>query len=139
MNPGDLLPFPSAYSLSPLPHLHERVILDPSKPSGVRVLGRSMFMLAAGWLAAMAWLWIDALHEPGVSQHLLAIGSIVPALAPALLMALVGYGFGRRLGRAPYSELEWREWRHAFWWSVVPNLLLLSTAWVIISGSNSEF
>jgi hypothetical protein len=130
--PGELLPFPP-YLLSSLPHLHERVILDPSKPSGVRVLGRSMFMVAAGWLVAIAWLWAAALQVPGPLH--LALGSIAPALAPALLMALVGYAFRRRLGRAPYSELEWREWRHAFGWSIVPNALLLSTAWVIISNA----
>jgi hypothetical protein len=53
-------------------------------------------------------------------------------IGPALAMTLVGCLFARCVGRAPYRELEWREWRHAIWWSIVPNTLLLSTAWMLI-------
>lgn len=131
--PGDLLPFPPAYLVSSLPHLHDRVILDPSKPSGVRVFGRSMFVIAAGWLLASGWLGVSALQQPGLSAHHFAPASIAAALVPALLMVLVGYGVGRYAGRARYAELNWREWRHAIWWSVVPNALLLSTVWVVLT------
>jgi hypothetical protein len=131
--PGDLLPFPSAYLLSSLPHLHERVIRDPSKPSGVRVLGRSLFMIAAGWLLASGWLWLTAVQQPGMSSHAFGLATIAAATVPAAIMALIGYLFGRYVGRASYPELNWREWRHAFGWSIVPNALLLSTAWLILT------
>jgi hypothetical protein len=129
--PGDLLP---SYLFSSLPHLHERVIFDPSKPSGVRVLGRSMFMLAAGWLLATGWLWLIGLKHPGLLTQLSAGETIAAAVIPAALMVLIGCVFGRYIGRAPYAELEWREWRHAFGWSLVPNGLLLSTVWIILSA-----
>lgn len=133
----DLLPFPQAYLLSSLPHLHERVILDPSKPSGVRVLWRSLFVLAAGWTAAVLWLWIGALHQHlwlfGAPPSLFGGHGVVVRLLPAVVLALAGWIVGRLTGRAPYRELEWREWRHACGWALVPNALVLSTAWIMLN------
>jgi hypothetical protein len=132
--PSDLLPLTSACLFSSLPHLHERVIFDPSKPSGVRVLGRSMFVLAAGWLLAIGWLWLTGLQRPGLLAQISAAQAMAAAAIPAALLVLVGCVFSRYLGRAPYPELEWREWRHAFGWSLVPNGLLLSTVWIILNA-----
>jgi hypothetical protein len=134
----DLLPFRSNYLLSSLPHLHERVIRDPSKPSGVRVLGRSLFVLAAGWTAAVLWLWIEALQQHvwlfGAPPSLYGVHGIIVRLLPAITLALAGWMVGRVVGSAPYRELEWREWRHACGWALVPNALVLSTAWIILNA-----
>lgn len=133
---GDLLPFPSAYLNAALPHLHERVIFDPSAPSAVRVLGKSMHVLAAGWALSISWLWIETLQ-----QHFLrhnepppnyAMDTVASGVVPALVMALIGWAIARAAGRAPYRELERREWFHAFWWSIFPNAMLLLTVWVML-------
>jgi len=134
--PGDLLPFSTAYSLAPLPHLHERVILDPTAPSAVRVLGKSMHVLAAGWTLAAGWLWIAMLqqhqlrHE--VPPRLLAMDNFIGGAVPALVLAAIGWLFARVAGRAPYAALEGREWRHAVWWSIVPNAMLFLSVWVML-------
>ena len=65
----DLYPFSSAYLIAALPQLHERVIIDPSAPSAVRVFGKSMHVLAAGWLLATGLLWFATLP-----QHQLGTG-----------------------------------------------------------------
>ena len=119
--PGDLFPSAVEYPFAPLPHLHEHVIIDRTAPSAVRVFGKSMFGVAAGWLLAIGWLW---------SRHVLAPDG--GAFLPALIMIAVGGVFAWSLGRAPYAALERREWGHAAWWSAIPNAMLWATAWVIL-------
>lgn len=102
----------------------------------MRVLGKSMHVLAAGWGGSIGWLWVATLQQhllrqgvppPGYAADILAAGAI-----PALVMVLIGAWIGWLTGRAPEPTLERREWRHAAWWSLVPILLLLSTVWVMI-------
>lgn len=109
---------------------------DRPAPSQVRIFGKSMYTLSAGWFLAVAWLWIAE-----IQQHLLRHGEPPPEYAqatmtggivPAVLLGLTGFVIGRATGRAPDQTLERREWWHAFWWSVVPNALLFSAAWVMI-------
>ena len=133
---SELLSFPAPFLSPALPHLHERVIIDPSAPSAVRVLGRSMYVLAWGWALSVGWLWIATVQQH-VRRHdtappYYAMDTVAGGAVPALLMALVGWAIARYAGRAPYAELERREWWHGFWWSFVPNALLLVTVWVMI-------
>ena len=95
-----------------------------------------MHTLSAGWLVSVAWLWIAE-----VQQHLLRMGiappyygaaTIVSGLVPAVLLAWSGVAIGRWAGPPAVSGFDRREWWHAFWWSLVPNLLLLVTVWVMI-------
>lgn len=106
------------------------------RTSAVRVFGKSMHTLSAGWMAAVAWLWIAE-----VQQQLLRNGAWPPAygartamsgLLPASLLALAGFICHQWTGAAPTRALQRREWWHAVWWSAVPNLLLLGTVWVMI-------
>jgi hypothetical protein len=131
--PDDLYPFSAAYLIAALPQLHERVIIDPSAPSSVRVFGKSMHVLAAGWVLAIGWLWLDALQQhqfrTGVPFDLLGA---VSGLLPALVLGAIGWTFARVAGRAPYVELQRREWWHACWWSLVPVAMLLVTVWLIV-------
>ena len=136
---SELLSYPSAFLIAPLPHLHERAILDPSAPSSVRVLGKSMHAMAAGWTLAIGWLWVETLlqhfrrHDAPPPNY--AIETVFGAVVPAIAMALIGWGIARVAGRAPYPRLERKEWWHAFWWSVFPNLMLLATVWVLIQDA----
>ena len=119
-----------------LPHVHEHVVIDLTRPSAVRVLGKSMYVLAIGWLASIGWLWVATLQQNllrrGAFPPLYALDTLAGGVMPALLMAAIGWLFAKLTGRAPSNRLERREWGHAFWWSLVPNALLLFTVWVML-------
>ena len=59
--PGDLLTFSSPFLI--LPPVSDHVVIDPSKPSAVRVLGKSMYVLAVGWFISIGWLWVATLQQ----------------------------------------------------------------------------
>jgi hypothetical protein len=110
-----------------------------TQPSGVRVFAKSLHFLAAGWLASVAWLWIAT-----VQQHRLrwgqmpddyAMGTIVWGAASTLVIEIVARWLVGWCGSAPEPNLEFREWHHAFWWSFIPNVLLLGTAYLMIVGA----
>ena len=95
-----------------------------------------MYVLAAGWIAAVGWLWIAELaqyirrhNEPPANY---AANTMSLGFLPALFIALLGYAVARWTGRAPHPALERREWWHAFWWALVPNWLLFTTVWIMI-------
>ncbi len=98
-----------------------------------------MFVFAAGWISAIGWLWVA-----GMQQHILRHGeppanyaarTITFGVVPAILIALGGAAIAMWTGRAPHRHLERREWRQAFWWSLVPNWMLFTTVWVMIQES----
>lgn len=108
-------------------------------PSAARIFGKSMYMVASGWLVSVSWLWVA-----GVRQYLRRQGDFPPEYAVSILIggALVGLGIwltGRWLtratGPAPDRRLERREWHHAFWWALFPNLMLLGTVWLMIAAA----
>jgi hypothetical protein len=108
----------------------------PPAPSRLRVLAKSFYWFGAGWAVAVGWLWIAE-----VQQHIQRRGTPPPAygmntaisgVAPALLIALVGFYVAKWTGCAPDNALERQEWSQAFWWSFVPNALLLATVWIMI-------
>ena len=78
--------------------------------------------------------------DPGGTVTLVAAPRLVdPDYRGAVLLAVpvdnnrhVGVIINRWTGPAPDGALQRREWWHAFWWSAVPNLLLLITVWVMI-------
>ena len=109
------------------------------RTSAVRVFGKSMHALAAGWLASIVWLWIAQLQQhitrqgempPGYELNTLILGVL-----PAALISLGGILINSWAGPAPDQSLERREWWHAFVWSVVPTALFLATVWVMIQES----
>jgi hypothetical protein len=113
---------------------------DFSEPSSVRVFAKSLHWLAAGWMASIMWLWLA-----GLRQHVMRMGMLpddmgASMLAAGIMSAIAIEGTAlvlvRWTGRAPRPGLERREWQHAFWWSFVPNLFLLATAYLMISGGS---
>ena len=122
-----------------LPNLHDHVIIDPHAPSAVRVLVKSMYVLAAGWLVSIAWLWIATVQQHilrhGVAPDYYALGTLTGGLVPALVLASLGVTMERWTGRAPNKWLQRREWVHAVWWCLVPNALLLFTVWVMLQDA----
>lgn len=129
----------SEAALFGLPLIHLPMPFDPTRPSAVRVFGKSMHVLALGWMIAVVWLWVA-----GVQQHMLREGGMpadygLPLLAFGAVIGMVleaaALPVTRWTGRAPNQTLERREWRHAFWWSLVPNAMLWATVYLMIASA----
>ncbi len=108
-------------------------------PSSVRVFGKSVYVIAWGWFASVWWLWLAAMR-----QHLRRQGAFPPDYAISILLGGAAVGIGilivarwltRATGPAPDPRLERREWHHAFWWALFPNLMLLGTVWLMITAA----
>jgi hypothetical protein len=125
----------AAFLTAHLPNLSQHVI-DPDAPSAVRVLGKSMYVLAGGWIASVVWLWFATVEQHvlrrGTVPDYYAVGTLLSGMIPAFVLWLIGAGIARWTGPAPNKWLHRREWIHAFWWSFVPNALLLFTVWVML-------
>jgi hypothetical protein len=107
-----------------------------ASPSGVRVFAKSLHLLAAGWLLSVLWLWVATVQQSFARQGAMpegyGIGTLVSGGVSALVIEAAARALVRWSGSAPGRHLERREWHHAFWWSLVPNLLLLGTAYLMI-------
>jgi hypothetical protein len=66
---------------------------------------------------------------PDYGASVLVAGFIAGGLLEIFASALT-----RWTGRAPHSSLELREWHHAFWWALCPNLMLLGTVYIMIAA-----
>jgi hypothetical protein len=112
---------------------------DPTRPSSVRVFGKSLHMLTLGWALAVLWLWAAGLQQsvlrdggvpPDYGLRTLALGALSAGVMESLALWITN-----RIGRAPSRLLERREWHHAFWWSFFPNLMLWATVYLMIVAS----
>jgi hypothetical protein len=122
----------------PRARVHQTIMTDRAHPSSVRVFGRSLYMLAAGWAASILWLWLVGLRQHvyrfGTTPDDLALSLLIAGAIPAIALALLARSFGKLTGTAPSALQEKNEWRHAFWWALFPNLILLATAYLLIFG-----
>jgi hypothetical protein len=107
-------------------------------PSAVRVFAKSMHLLAAGWFLSIGWLWIA-----GVQQHIrrrevwppnYGADILIEGLLSAVAIEIAAIVFVRWTGSAPDPALERREWVHAFWWALYPNVMLLITVYVMLEA-----
>lgn len=107
-----------------------------ARTSQIRVFGKSMYTLAAGWIGAIGWLWLAEmqlhLQRHGVPPPEHGVRTLALGVPTALLLALGGWAIGRMAGRAPDPRIEQREWWYSVLWSAVPNALLFFTVWVMI-------
>jgi hypothetical protein len=112
---------------------------DFSQPSSLRVLGKSLHWLAAGWTVAIWWLWLASLNQSLVRRGAMpdnyGVEILVAGFLSALAIEAAAIMFARWTGPAPRPGLQRREWRLAFWWSAVPNALLLLTVYVMIEST----
>src|SRR3954469_839571 len=100
---GDLLSFEAvldrAFLTGPLERFHGHVMRDPNAPSGIRVLAKSMHVLAVGWVASRPWLWIATIRQSflrhGLTPDDYAVDTVVSGLIPAVFIALVGVAIAR--------------------------------------------
>jgi hypothetical protein len=108
------------------------------RPSSLRVFGKSLRVLALGWVTTIAWLWVAEIRQHVRRHDVVPADYALATLATGTLAALVLEGLAlawmRWTGAAGTPSLQRREWRQAFWWAVFPNLLLLYSAYVMIFG-----
>jgi hypothetical protein len=111
---------------------------DRDRPSAVRVFGKSIYTLSAGWFVAVLWLWGAAIRQHVVRQGApppaYGVDTLIAGCVPAAILVWAGVMCGRWAGAAPSAAVHRREWWQAFWWSAVPNLLLLAAVWAMVQG-----
>jgi len=105
-------------------------------PSSVRVLAKSLYLLAAGWIVTVGIVWVvqirrDARLDFGdpLDPHLTTIAA---GIVPALLLGASALTIERKIPPAPGTVDDQREWVHAVWWSVLPIVLLLEAVYVMM-------
>jgi hypothetical protein len=114
-------------------------LIRRDRVSSVRVFGKSLHMLAAGWAASIAWLWVAAvqqqLHRTGALPTDLGLSLVAIGVVSGVLLEVVALCVVKFTGAAPLRIVQREEWRHAFWWSFIPNVLLLATAYLMIASA----
>ena len=124
-----------SYGLPELPYG-----MTDDRPSGLRVLAKSLHLLALGWLATVAWLWVAqvqlSIERVGGPPEGYAVRTIMEGVIPALLVESMAFWMAALIARVKGSGDTRREWLHAFWWTLVPILLLLGTAYLMILASS---
>jgi len=106
--------------------------------SGVRIFGKSLHWLAAGWLIALAWLWVAQIQRGWLLEPEAATNYhpdiIIAAVVPALLFEVIALVWAKLSGPAPAPHIGRREWLDAFLWSFFPNFMILYTVHLMILG-----
>jgi len=106
--------------------------------SAARVFGKSLHWLAAGWTAAVIWLCVAQIQRGWLLDPLLPtnyhLDTLMEGLLPAILVELMALVSVALTGAAPTRSLDRREWVHAFFWSLFPNVMVLYTVYLIVIG-----
>ena len=110
--------------------------MTEDRPSGLRVLAKSLHLLALGWIVSVIWLW-SAQIEVNVRRFGTdgsGSSTLVEGALPALLIELMAIGASSMIARVPGIADSRREWWHAFVWTIVPNAMLLGTTYLMITA-----
>jgi hypothetical protein len=106
--------------------------------SSIRVLGKSLHLLAAGWTVSVVWLWLAELRQHVRRHDVLppdyAVATLITGTVAALILEAIAVLYMRWTGAAQSPAVERREWHHAFWWSVFPNVMLLYAVYLMVFG-----
>ena len=108
------------------------------RTSHLRIFAKSLHVLAAGWVLAVAWLWLAGLRQHvrrhDVLPEDLGMATLITGTVSAVLLEVLAILFVRWTGSATTPTVQRREWHHAFWWAAFPNLMLLYTVYILIFG-----
>jgi hypothetical protein len=108
------------------------------RPSQIRIFGKSLHLLAAGWTMCVGWLWLAELRQHVRRHDVLpadyAMATLVTGTISAVVLEMVALLIMRWSRSAVQPAVQRREWHHAFWWSIFPNVMLLYTAYLLIFG-----
>jgi hypothetical protein len=107
-----------------------------NRPSGIRVLAKSLHLLALGWMISVVWLWTAQVQVNvsrfGVPPPGYAFRTLIEGVIPALLVELMAIGMDSAIARVSGGTDSRGEWWSAFLWTVVPIALLLGTVYLMI-------
>jgi hypothetical protein len=110
--------------------------MSSNRPSSIRVLAKSLHLLAVGWLATVVWLWTAQVQVNisrfGVAPEGYAYRTLIEGLLPAMLVELMAIGMDSLLARVGGRGDPRREWWYAFVWTAVPIALLFGTVYLMI-------
>jgi hypothetical protein len=122
------------FALRSTPLTHVPIRRD--RVSNVRVFGKSLHLLAAGWVTAVAILWIvglrQVLQKHGVLVADLGLSLLALRLASGLVIEMIAIYIGR-LSSAPLRTLQREEWRHAVCWAAFPHALVAVSVYITLT------
>ena len=114
--------------------------MTSKNPSGIRVLAKSFHLLAVGWFVCVSWLWVAQIRLQfrrfDTPPEGYAVSTLIDGALPTLAIEGMAIALTIWISKVPGSGDSRREWLHAFWWTLVPNLLLLGTAYLMILEAN---
>ena len=100
------------------------------------MLAKSLHLLAACWLVCVCWLWVAQIRLQfrrfDTPPEGYAVSTLIEGAAPLAAIEIMAIALAAAIGTVPGSADSGREWLHAFWWTVVPNFLLLGTTYLMI-------
>jgi hypothetical protein len=110
--------------------------MTDDRPSGLRVLAKSLHLLALGWIVSVVWLWSAQIEVNvrrfGADNY--GSNTLIEGAFPALLIELMAMAVSAMIARVPGIADSRREWWHAFVWTIFPNAMLLGTAYLMITA-----
>ena len=105
--------------------------MTPNRPSSIRVLAKSLHLLALGWLVSVLWLWVTQIQlnisRFGSPPEGYALGTLIEGVLPAAVVELMAIGMDTMIARLSGGGSARREWWYTFLWTIVPNALLFGT------------
>jgi hypothetical protein len=104
-------------------------------PSAVRVFGKSLRLIAVGWVLCIVGLVAEQIrlaHRREIDANV-GLDMFLMLVVPALLLEW-GYAVVAKFsGSAPDPAHSRREWIHACWWALFPVVLLIFTLYLMVS------
>ena len=104
------------------------------------MFAKSFHLLAVCWLVCVCWLWVAQIRlqfrrfdRPPEGY---AVATLVEGAVPTVAIEGTAIALAILISMVPGAADSRREWLHAFWWTIVPNLLLLGTAYLMILEAN---
>jgi hypothetical protein len=106
------------------------------RPSSIRVLAKSLHLLAACWLVCVCWLWVAQIRLQfrrfDTPPEGYAVSTLIEGAVPIVAIEGAAIALATWISMVPGSADSGPEWLHAFWWTIVPNFLLLGTTYLMI-------
>jgi hypothetical protein len=106
------------------------------RPSSIRVLAKSLHLLAVCWLVCVCWLWVAQIRLQfrrfDTPPEGYAVSTLIEGAVPLATIEMMAIALAAAISTVPGPAESGREWLHAFWWTVVPNFLLLGTTYLMI-------
>lgn len=104
-------------------------------PSAVRVFGKSLRLIAIGWIVCIVGLVAEQLRLAQRREVTADVGieMFLMLVVPALLLEWGSAAVAKFGGSTSDPLHSRREWIHACWWALFPVALLFFTLYIMVS------